>query len=148
MNLVLDGERTFVDVRVLRSTATACSCEDTSSMVFGRLGRISDRVGTFTRNTRYFSTQGCNVGSATVFVCAEAFCGGFRNILYNQPMCKSCSNWTPLSAVETPLNQKTRANGSSCIISIIIQQNSPYNSKMYKENQSYVLVQYYNADVE
>ena len=135
MNLALDGKQTFVDVRVLRSTATACSCEDTSSIVFGRLERMSDRVGTVTRSTRYFSTHGCNVGSTASFVCAAAFCCGFRNILYNQPMdnkveARFSSKQTPLSAVETPLTQENalnreRASGSSCIIPIIIQQNSP-----------------------
>src|SRR5258706_598450 len=89
MNLALDGKQTFVAVRVLRSTATACSCEDTSSMVFGRLERMSDHVGTFTRATHYFSTQGCNAGSTAIVVCATAFCCGFRNILYNQRMCKT-----------------------------------------------------------
>ena len=80
----MDSWQTLVDVRVLRSTATAWSCEATSSIVCGRLERMSENIGSFTRSTRYFSTQGCDAASTTVFDCAVAFCCGFRNILHNQ----------------------------------------------------------------
>lgn len=69
-------ELTLVDASALRNTATVFSCDDTSSIVFGRLfvrsgPRVHDRCEVSKmsaekrgrRWTHYFSTHGCNLGS-------------------------------------------------------------------------------------